>query len=81
MRNVLTAALIQATDEASPPADLVITTASSSDGLQVRLQVRRTEGESGADTTSAYRPLRWTDVEALAASERRRWSGPRRARS
>lgn len=69
VRNVLTAALIQATDEASPPAELVITTEASPQGLQVRLQVRPIEGESGTDTTSAYRPLRWCDVEALAASE------------
>lgn len=69
VRNVLTAALIQATDEASPPAELTITTASSPQGLQVLLQVRPGEGPSGADTTSAYRPLRWADVEALAASE------------
>ena len=71
MRNVLTAALIQATDECSPPAEVAITTAASPRGLQVRLQVRRSqEGDGGADTTSAYRPLRWTDVEALGASER-----------
>lgn len=69
VRNVLTAALIQATDEATPPAELAITTASSPSGLQVRLQMRPGEGESGADTTSAYRPLRWVDVQALAAAE------------
>jgi hypothetical protein len=71
VRNVLTATLIQLTDEASPPAEVAITTASSPQGLQVQLQVQvhRTEGDSVTDTTSAYRPLRWTDVEALAASE------------
>ncbi len=70
IRNVLTAALIQVTDEASPPAEVAITTASSPQGLRVQLQVQRTEGgDSGTDTTSAYRPLRWTDVQALAASE------------
>ena len=69
VRNVLTAALIHVTDEASPPAEVAITTASSPQGLQVQLQVHRTEGDSVTDTTSAYRPLRWTDVEALAASE------------
>lgn len=70
VRNVLTAALIQVTDESTPPAEVAITTASSPQGLQVQLQVHRTEeGDSAADTTSAYRPLRWTDVEALAASE------------
>ena len=70
MRNVLTAALIQVTDEASSPAEVAVTTASSPQGLQVRLQVHGTEGgASAADTTSAYRPLRWTDVQALATSE------------
>ncbi len=69
VRNVLTAALIQVTDESSPPAEVALTTASSLQGLRVKLQVSRTEGESGTDTTSAYRPLRWSDVEALAASE------------
>jgi hypothetical protein len=70
MRNVLTAALIQVTDEASPPAEVTITTASSPQGLRVLLQVHRTEeGDCAADTTSAYRPLRWSDVQALAASE------------
>jgi len=70
VRNVLTAALIQVTDEAAPPAEVAITTASSPQGLQVQLQVRRTEeGDSATDTTSAYRALRWTDVQALAASE------------
>ena len=69
VRNVLTGALIQATDESSPPAEVTITTTSSTQGLRVHLQLRRGEGPSGADTTSAYRPLRWADVEALAASE------------
>ena len=69
VRNVLTAALIQVTDESSPPAEVAMTTASSPQGLQVKLQVSPIEGESVTDTTSAYRPLRWSDVEALAASE------------
>lgn len=69
MRNVLTAALIQATDELPPPADVQLTTASSAEGLHVLLQVGKAEGEAGIDATRGYRPLAWSDVQALAEAE------------
>jgi hypothetical protein len=76
MRNVLTAALLQATDERPPPAELEVSTARSDGGLQVRLQLRSVEGEAGTDAVRCYRSLLWTDVEALAAAEDTQVSRP-----
>jgi hypothetical protein len=69
IRNLLTAVLIQGTDEQVPPAELVLTAESQSRGVQLTLTLRPTSGDKGFSTEAGYRPLEWSDVEALAAAE------------
>ena len=69
VRNVLTAAMIHATDENSPPADLVLSAEPSPAALLLTLTLRPTVGDQGFSTEAGYRRLEWSDVEALAAAE------------
>jgi len=69
IRNVLTAAMIHATDENPPPADLVLSAEPSPAALLLTLTLRPTQGNQGFSTEAGYRPLEWSDVEALAAAE------------
>jgi hypothetical protein len=69
MRNVLTAALIHATDQNPPPADLVLTASADAAGLRLALALRPTEGSQGFANEAGYRKLEWSDVQALAEAE------------
>ena len=69
VRNVLTGALIYATDHNPPPADLVLAAEPHPDALVLTLTLRPTDGDKGFSPEPAYRPLQWEDVEALAAAE------------
>ena len=69
IRNVLTAALLNATDENPAPADLVLSAQPDNEALVLLLTLRPTEGEKGFAPEPPYRPLAWSDVEALAAAE------------
>lgn len=69
IRNVLTAALLHATDENPPPADLVLSAEPDTSALVLVLTRKPTEGDKGFSPEPAYRPLQWSDVEALAAAE------------
>jgi hypothetical protein len=69
IRNVLTAALLYATDHTSPPADLVLSAEGDPTGLLLTLTLKPTEGDQGFRAEAGYRPLDWADIEALAAAE------------
>ena len=69
VRNVLTAAMIHATDENPAPADLVLSAEPSPAALVVTLTVRPTQGDQGFSAEAGYRRLEWSDVAALAAAE------------
>jgi len=69
IRNVLTAALVCISDEARPPADLVLSAEPSASALLLTLTLRPTEGDKGFPAEGNYRPLDWLDVKALAAAE------------
>jgi C4-dicarboxylate-specific signal transduction histidine kinase len=69
IRNVLTAALINATDENPAPAEIVLAIQPHAEALVLSLTLRPTEGEPGFTPEAAYRPIEWSDVEALAAAE------------
>jgi hypothetical protein len=68
-RTVLTAALIHLTDENPPPAEILLGAQSTSDALVITLALRSTDGEQGFSTAPAYRPLTWSDLQALARDE------------
>jgi hypothetical protein len=69
LRNVLTAALITATDTAPRPADLVLT-AELAQGLAVlSILVRPAEGIAAFGDAAPYRRFEWSDVGALAQAE------------
>lgn len=69
LRNVLTAALLHITDELAPPAELHVAGSATSEGLTLQVELRTTKGEGGFVPESVYRPLAWSDILALAASE------------
>lgn len=69
IRNVLTAALIHATDENPPPADLMLTASPEVAGLRLGISLRPTDGGQGFPTEAGYRQIDWDDVRALAAAE------------
>lgn len=69
IRNVLTAALIHATDEYPPPADLALTAAAAAEGLRLQLVLHLGHGDQGFTQEAGYRQLGWDDVQALAAAE------------
>lgn len=69
IRNVLTAAMIQATDETPPPADVVLAAERSDAALVLTLTLRPTDGQNRPGVDELYRRLTWPDVQALAASE------------
>jgi hypothetical protein len=69
MRNVLTAALMHATDELPAPAELQLCAQPKATGLEVTLTARATPGAGGWASEASYRCLSWADVQALAAAE------------
>jgi hypothetical protein len=69
VRHVLTAALVHCTDAVASPAELDLAAVARPAGLEVMLSVRRVAGDSGNAIAATYRPLAWTDVDALAQAE------------
>ena len=69
VRNVLTGALIQMTDENQPPADIVLSAEPTPAALGLTLTLQPTQGDQGFSTEAGYRRLEWCDVQALAAAE------------
>jgi hypothetical protein len=70
IRNLLTATLIFATDELPPPAELFLGAEAADEGARLTLTVKPTHGDKGFANEPGYRQLEWTDVQALAYSER-----------
>ena len=68
-RNVVTGALVFASDNHSPPAQITITGEAQPESLAMTLTLSPGEGEPGFSTAPNYRPLVWSDVEVLAAAE------------
>jgi len=69
MRNVMTAAIINLTDESPAPAELLLSGEARPAALALTLILRPTDGEKGFSTGTPYRNLTWADVQALAAAE------------
>jgi hypothetical protein len=69
MRTVLTGALIYATDHVAAPADLVLTSERTDEALALTLEMRPRQGDPSFIGEVSYRPLDWSDLEALAAAE------------
>jgi hypothetical protein len=69
LRTVLTGALIHATDSTRAPADLVLAAAGDGQGLVLTLTLCPQDGEPSFVAEPPYRPLEWTDLEALAAAD------------
>jgi hypothetical protein len=69
IRCVLTAALIHATDENPAPSEVVLAAEHQPGALVLTLTLRPSAGEQGFSPEPVYRPLEWSDVEALAAAE------------
>ena len=68
-RNVVTAAFLWLSDEHQPPAEIAIGAEAAKDGLVISLTLRPSEGEPGFSSAPTYRPLRWDDLQALAAAD------------
>lgn len=68
-RNVVTAALLQVTDEVAPPAEITLGARSEADALVVTIAHSPGAGEPGFATAPSYRPLTWDDLQALAEAD------------
>jgi len=68
-RNVVTGALVHLSDERAAPAEIVLTAQAHGDAIQLKLVPRASAGEPGFATAPAYRPITWSDVEALARAD------------
>jgi hypothetical protein len=68
-RTVVTGALMFASDHHAPPAQIAISGEAQAGSLALTLTIAPGEGTAGFATTPNYRPLAWSDVEVLAASE------------
>ncbi len=75
MRNVLTAALIHATDRNPPPVELVLKATAEPGGVRLELSLRASDGSQGFANEAGYRQLEWSDVQALAEAESVRIEG------
>jgi hypothetical protein len=70
VRNVLTGALLHLSDASAAPAQIALSAAACAPAaLRFTLSLTPTAGEPGFGTMPTYRPLRWEDVQALAAAE------------
>lgn len=69
IRNVLTAALLNATDDNPAPAELRLTAQPGASSVTITLEYRPTDGDQGFADEPPYRKISWSDVQALAASE------------
>ena len=69
IRNVLTAALIYATDHRPPPAEMAITAQGEDAGVRLTLALRASLSGEGFANEATYRKLEWADVEVLAVVE------------
>jgi hypothetical protein len=69
IRNLLTATLILATDELTPPAELLLSGKATPEGARLTLAVRVSDGDKGFVAEPGYRKLTWSDLQALAAAE------------
>jgi hypothetical protein len=69
LRYLLCAAVIHATDELPPPAELSVRCEPEDEGARLTLAIRQTDGDRGFVNEPAYRPLRWEDIVALAGAE------------
>lgn len=80
VRNVLTATLVQRTDDVPPPVELVLSARATERVLAIELTIVPSQAEEGEPATPTYRLLEWADVEALAAAEGVELSRPDAAR-
>ncbi|RYY77677.1 MAG: hypothetical protein EOO24_44655 [Comamonadaceae bacterium] len=69
LRSVLTAALVQCTDEQPAPAEVRVGARATPSGLEVVVGASACPGEPGIDAPVNYRRLGREDVEALATAE------------
>jgi hypothetical protein len=68
-RNVVTGAFLWLSDEHQPPAQISIHAESANEGLVIALALAPIEGNPGFATGPTYRPLTWSDLQALADAD------------
>ena len=73
VREVLTAALIAATDQANGLDEIVVTLLPTPGALEIAIQLRKGAKESSAEQ-DAYRLLDWNDVQMLAVAHGQQFS-------
>jgi hypothetical protein len=69
IRNLLTGALVHATDHWAGPADLVLATQAADDAAVVTITLRPTQADKGFTAEANYRKIEWSDLEAIAAAD------------
>jgi len=69
LRCLLTAGLLQLTDEAAPPAEVLLRAQALAQGLELSLQLRPGGSNAGFPVDLGYRALQRADLQALAQAE------------
>lgn len=69
LRMLLPGTLVALSDLTEAPADLVLRAVAGDDVVRLEVQVHRTQGDPGPTGELPYRPMKWSEIEALARAE------------
>lgn len=69
LRMLLPAVLFGVTDDAAAPSELVVSSPSGREHLQLEIEVRAGSGTAGFEPPAPYRLLEWQEVQHLAQHE------------
>ncbi|HET8747052.1 MAG TPA: hypothetical protein VFM98_15740 [Ramlibacter sp.] len=69
VRTLLAGVLLHCTDHMPAPADLVLTASAEAEAARLAVDIRCNEGDNSFRGEAGYRPLDWSDLEALAAAD------------
>ena len=69
LRMLLPGTLVALSDLTPAPADLVLRASGDEDVARLEVLVNRTQGDTGPTGELPYRPMKWSEIEALARAE------------
>lgn len=69
LRMLLSGVLVALSDDTQAPADMTLRAGGDADVVRIDVRVERTQGDAGPMGELPYRPMKWTEIEALARSE------------
>jgi hypothetical protein len=69
LRMLLPGVLIALSDDTPAPATMTLLASGDSEVVRLEVRVERTEGDAGPMGELPYRPMKWSEIEALARAE------------